>query len=196
MAVNRRTSASRTALAVLAVGALAAGTLATGGAAQAVQTAPVSGGPSGLTPSVASQHTFTVPKGATSYRTGTGAAGASIVRTAAQSQVDINCTLTATNPFRYWGGPFGGGVQGIASVSCTGTVQQISVTVGLYRYNSLVSSRTRSTYANHIGGATTEYPYSAGQYQTGAVGTVYFPAGYNPPSGSFPQVNSAIVTIL
>ncbi|MFH8616088.1 hypothetical protein ACH4E8_13580 [Streptomyces sp. NPDC017979] len=194
MAVNRRTSLSRSAAAVFAVGTMAAGTLAAGGTAQAAPAA--SGSSAGLAPSVAAQHTFTLPKGVTSYRTGTGAARTSIVRTPAQAQLNINCTLTASNPFRYWGGPYGGGVQGIASVSCTGAVQQISVTVGLYRYNSLVSVRTRSTYGNTIGGATTEYPYSAGQYQTGAVGTVYFPAGYNPPSGSFPQVNSAVVTIL
>ncbi|MEU9605632.1 hypothetical protein [Streptomyces sp. NPDC048057] len=193
MAVNRRTALSRTAAAVFAAGMMAAGTLASGGSAQAAPAA--SGGSAGLAPSVAAQQTFTLPKGVTSHRAGTGAASASIVRTPAQARSTINCTLTATNPFRYWGGPFGGGVQGIASVSCTGIVQQISVTVGLYRYNSLVSVRTRSSYGNTIGNATTEYPYSAGQYQTGAVATVYFPAGYNPPSGTFPQVNSAVVTI-
>ncbi|MGV9312146.1 hypothetical protein ACWDR0_08110 [Streptomyces sp. NPDC003691] len=191
MAANQRNSRLRTAVAVLSAGlTAAAGTLVGGSAAQA---AP--GGDGGGLAARAGQYTFTVPQGVTSYRTGAGAASAGIVRTAAQAQSAIDCTLTASNPFRYWGGPYGGGVQGLASVNCTGTVQQISVTVGLYRYGNLVSYRTRSTYGNYIGGATTEYPYSAGQYQTGAVGTVWFPAGYSPPSGSFPQTNSAVVTI-
>jgi hypothetical protein len=174
------------------VAALAAGGgLAAGPAAQA---APATAG--GLAPTVAAQHTFTIPAGAAGAEVTAGAARANVVRTpqVAAGQA-IDCTLTVHNPFRYYGGPYGGGVEGLASVSCTNVVQRIDVTVGLYKNGSLVSYRTRTTYSSLQGGADTEYPYSSGNYQTGAVANIVFPAGYSPPSGSIPQVNSPVVYI-
>jgi len=46
-----------------------------------------------------------------------------------------NCTITADNPFMYSGEPYGEGVEGLASVSCTGYVYAIEVDAEIYNDN-------------------------------------------------------------
>ncbi|MFE7135395.1 hypothetical protein ACFVIM_31500 [Streptomyces sp. NPDC057638] len=183
MAVNRRRSLTRSAVGTLAVGMMAAvGAVATAPAAQA-QTAP-SGQIAKLAPSVSK--TFTLPKGVTTFKAQSGAAKATLVRDAKQAQLNITCTLYVYNPNVYFGQ-----VRGSAHISCTSAVKQISVTAGLYRNNWLQVTNTSGSTGLSYASVTAVLQYSYALYQTGGIGTIWFPPGYSPPFANFPQVNSA-----
>jgi hypothetical protein len=105
----------------------------------------------------------------------------------------VTCTLNPSNPFRYYGGPYGGGEEGLSSVQCSYTVTEIDTQVGLYRGTSLVAnSAVRTALSTNLDGADTEYPVSAGSYQTGAVAAVQFTDGY---VYNFPEAYSSVVSI-
>lgn len=104
----------------------------------------------------------------------------------------VNCTLTPSNPFRYYGSLYGGGEEGLANVQCSYTVSEIDVQVGLYRNGTLVAtSPVKQAYSTTQAGADTEYPVSPATYQTGAVAGVQFTDGYvySPPEAWSSTVN-------
>ncbi|AXX31598.1 hypothetical protein KCV87_34600 [Actinosynnema pretiosum subsp. pretiosum] len=103
-----------------------------------------------------------------------------------------SCTLTASNPNRWFGGS-GGGEQGIGSVSCTGGVVMpaIYVAVGLYRNGSLIASdqleKANSIVVNRVASAS---PHVSAAYETGALGAVLWP---DNTITEIPQIYSIVV---
>lgn len=103
-----------------------------------------------------------------------------------------SCTLTANNPFRYWGGS-GGGEQGIGSVNCSHVMQEMDLAVGLYRNGSLVAiGENYKVSAGFINAIATTSPHISATYYTGAVAAVRWPDG---TVTQFPQVNSASLSL-
>jgi hypothetical protein len=78
------------------------------------------------------------------------------------------CTVTAETPFEYYGGPYGGGEEGIAEAQCTGTVYALEVIVALFLNGTEVSYNTNTEYSTASAAADTVYPLSAGEYKTEA----------------------------
>ncbi|BBA96426.1 hypothetical protein RVR_1718 [Actinacidiphila reveromycinica] len=101
----------------------------------------------------------------------------------------ITCTLTASDPLRYYGGAYpGGGVEAIGSVQCNNLVNTIAVQVALVKNSSVVARSTvRYSYSTNLGGQTTDTPHGAGTYITAAVTGITFPDGYYWAS---PEVDS------
>jgi hypothetical protein len=94
--------------------------------------------------------------------------------------VAITCTVSASNPFRFYGGPFPypSGVEGLAHVTCSNVVNSIDLLVVLFRGTTAVASNERVSYSTLQAAADTEYQYSAGwTWQTGAQAAVAFPDG-------------------
>ncbi len=105
----------------------------------------------------------------------------------------VTCTLNPSNPFRYYGGPYGGGEEGLSSVQCSYTTTEIDHQVGLYKGTTLVAaSAVRSVYSGYLNTVDTEYPVSPGSYQTGSVAAVQFTDGY---VYNFPEAYSSVVSI-
>lgn len=190
MTSKRNHLATRSALGAAAVAALtAAGTLV---AVPAAQAAPQP---------QAAQHagtstTFTIPPGVSTYRAGTASAHVTVTRSPSVSPaVTITCTVTASNPFRFYGGPFPypSGVEGIAHVTCDNVVNSIDLLVVLFKGTTALSSNERVAYSTLTAAADTEYAYSPGSYQTGAIASVTFPDG---SSGTSSPAYSAVTTIL
>lgn len=141
----------------------------------------------------AQSSTFTIPAGKHSVTATAGGASVTAVRSALVSpNTAVTCTLTVSAPFRYYGGTYGGGEEGLASVSCTGQVSQLQVTVGLYYYGNLATYSTRTWNNVFQGGADTEYPVQSGQWQTGALSNITWADG---SAGGIPENYSAIVTL-
>ncbi|MBM9503307.1 hypothetical protein [Actinacidiphila acididurans] len=118
--------------------------------------------------------TFTIPAGVAGLSSASHGMRFTVTKTAAQLPQDISCTITANNPFRYYGGPYGGGEEGLAQVQCTAAVYAIVVEADLFRNGVDVASNVRTSYATSLGGVDVEYPVSAGSYQTAAVTDVYW----------------------
>nr|MDT0657143.1 hypothetical protein [Micromonospora sp. DSM 115978] len=99
------------------------------------------------------------------------------------TQAVITCTLRAHNPHKSTHVP--GTINVVANWSCTAPVASLSLTVILWRnVSTRVStgsgSSTGRNYAqgNAYGGCT------SGTYDGTTAGSVVFPAGYVPPTGS------------
>jgi hypothetical protein len=77
--------------------------------------------------------------------------------------------VTPETPFEYYGGPYGGGEEGIAEAECTGgTVYALEVIVALFLNGTEVSYNTNTEYVTASASADTIYPLSAGDYKTEA----------------------------
>ncbi|AUY52657.1 hypothetical protein [Streptomyces sp. CB01881] len=105
----------------------------------------------------------------------------------------INCTVTPSTPFRYYGGPYGGGEEGLASVSCTAPVYKIQLGVALYYNGSQVTYNSTTVYNALSSSADTEYPLNHGTYQTGAQATITTAYGGTPVTS--PVYGSSTVTL-
>ncbi|WP_329172893.1 hypothetical protein [Streptomyces sp. NBC_01477] len=191
MSPKRRHLATRSALSAATVAALmAAGTLAAVPAAEA--SAPQA---------AAAQHTgtsttFVIPPYVSTYRAGTGSTRVTVTRSPSVSPaITITCNVIASNPFRFYGGPFPypSGIEGLAHVSCDNVVNSIDLLVVLFRGTTALSSNERVTYSTLTAAADTEYVYSSGSYRTGAIAAVAFPDG---TSGTSDPAYSAVTTIL
>ncbi len=92
--------------------------------------------------------------------------------------VTITCTLPAPpNPFEFFGGPSGGGEEGIANISCTGTVYEIQIVVGLFLNGTEVSANSNTVFSTTTASADTTYPLSSGNYETCAIAQVTWTFG-------------------
>ncbi|WP_043465680.1 hypothetical protein [Kitasatospora sp. MBT66] len=105
----------------------------------------------------------------------------------------IDCTVTPSTPFRYYGGPYGGGEEGLASVECSALVYKIQVDVALYYNGSQVTYNSRTAYNALNATADTEYPLKQGSYQTGARATITTVLGGTPVTS--PIYGSASVNL-
>jgi hypothetical protein len=84
-------------------------------------------------------------------------------------QTATSCTVTPSAPFEYYGGPYGGGEDGVAEATCTGgTVYALEVIVALFLNGTEVSYNTNTDYVAVTASANTDYPLSAGDYTTEA----------------------------
>ncbi|MFC8450225.1 hypothetical protein [Kitasatospora sp. NPDC057223] len=105
----------------------------------------------------------------------------------------IDCTVTPSAPFRYYGGPYGGGEEGFASVSCSAPVYKIELGVALFYRGAQVTYNSNTVYNALSASADTEYPVNPGNYQTGAQATIT--TVYGGASVTSPVYGSAIVTL-
>ncbi|SCF04026.1 hypothetical protein GA0070558_12239 [Micromonospora haikouensis] len=128
--------------------------------------------------------------GTATYSAKSTAVRGPIVATAKVGALDITCTLTPSKPFVYYGGPYGGGEEGIATVRCTQPVYAIQVEVALFRYSSQVTYNTHTTYSTTTASADTEYPRMSGEYRTGA--DAYITWTYGGPTSFIPLTFSEI----
>ncbi|MGX7826017.1 hypothetical protein ACTG9Q_13075 [Actinokineospora sp. 24-640] len=118
--------------------------------------------------------------------------GASVQASSVVTRGVWSCTLTASNPFRYWGGS-GGGEQGIGSVNCSHVMQEMDLAVGLYRNGSLVAvGENYKVSAAFINAIATTSPHISATYYTGAVAAVRWPDG---TVTQIPQVNSISLSL-
>jgi hypothetical protein len=121
-------------------------------------------------PPTAGRTVLVVPAGATV----TATAGGSHVRIVGSPTVTATCNVSPSTPFRYYGGPYGGGEEGIAQIFCNAVVSELFIEVALF-----TGSGTQLTYNSNTAysvaqiTADTEYPVAAGYYFTGADGTQY-----------------------
>lgn len=167
-----------------AVAGAAALTLTGGPAAQAA--APSAG----LHATVAAHHapsatgpasrTFTIPAGTATYSSSGRGGHVAVTKTPAQVAQTVTCTINVSTPLRYYGGPYGGGEEGLANVQCTAAVYAIVVEVDLFRNGVDVASNVNTVYGGYLAGVDTEYPVSPGSYQAAAVTDVYWstPSSY------------------
>ncbi|MGW5353187.1 hypothetical protein ACWERV_22090 [Streptomyces sp. NPDC004031] len=127
--------------------------------------------------------TFSIPPGVTTYQATAGGAHVTVTRSPEVSPaVTINCQVTASSPFRFYGGPVhypsGSGVEGLAHTTCDQVVNTIDLLVVLFRSTTAVASNETFTYSTLQGAADTEYAYTPGwTWQTGAQAAVTFPDG-------------------
>ncbi|MFI9643052.1 hypothetical protein ACIG87_23860 [Micromonospora sp. NPDC051925] len=105
----------------------------------------------------------TAPRSSNAYGT---LASTSVTGTV--GSISVTCTLTPSTPFVYYGGPYGGGEEGLASVQCTYPVYAIQVEVALFRYGTQITYNTRTAYSTTLATVDTEYPRTSGEYKTGA----------------------------
>jgi hypothetical protein len=90
-----------------------------------------------------------------------------ITHPAVRPQTATSCISTPETPFEYYGGPYGGGEEGIAEASCTGgTVYALEVIVALFLNGNEVSYNTNTVYVTSSASADAIYPLSAGDYTT------------------------------
>jgi hypothetical protein len=130
---------------------------------------------------IATRETFTLPAGTRSISASAGQAHVRIVRPADSPMITISCQLTVYDP-AYEGTT--NGEFGTANIECNLPVEEIYLVVALLEYSSVVSENANENYSSSSLSVVTTYGFSPGTYQTGAAGTVYFPAGYSPSSGS------------
>ncbi|MFF3853964.1 hypothetical protein [Micromonospora sp. NPDC002575] len=175
-----RTSWTLRAFAALSTIALSAAFLAVAGPSQAASSAANSRG-------------STLSAGTATYSTKATAARGPIVATAKVGALDITCTLTPSTPFVYYGGPYGGGEEGIATVRCTQPVYAIQVEVALFRYGTQVTYNTHTSYSTTTASADTEYPRASGEYRTGA--DAYITWTYGGSTSFIPLTFSAIANL-
>ncbi|WP_447003696.1 hypothetical protein ACRAKI_29185 [Saccharothrix isguenensis] len=103
-----------------------------------------------------------------------------------------SCTLTVSNPGRWYGGS-GGGVQGPGWLNCSHVMPQMEIFVGVVRNNTLVAVATdygRSTIQVNTNASVS--PYVRATYFMAAVGTVEWPDGLIT---EFPELHSPLFTI-
>jgi len=136
---------------------------------------------------------FTIPPGVTSFSSAIGGMHFTVTKSAAQAPLTVSCYATASNPFRYYGGPYGGGVEGLSHVFCSTVVYAIQTDVYLLRNGVQVASNYSIVYSSTTGAADTEVPYSSGTYTTAADG--YYVPTYGGSAYSVPLVFSPSVYI-
>jgi hypothetical protein len=107
--------------------------------------------------------------------------------------LNVSCTPNVSAPFRYYGGPFGGGVEGFAGLTCTQPVYEIQTVVALDRGTQQVAINSHTIYSTTTGSADTEAPLVAGQYTTLAQYTVTVSYGASPTTS--PVYQSSTVTL-
>jgi hypothetical protein len=93
-------------------------------------------------------------------------------RGAAAAPQSVSCTVNPSTPFRYYGGPYGGGEEGLAQVSCSAPVYEIQLAVALFSGSTQLTYHSTTAYGTTSSGADTEYPVAAGSYQTAAQATI------------------------
>ncbi|MEV6707433.1 hypothetical protein [Micromonospora wenchangensis] len=168
-----RTSGKPRALAALVAIAVSAALLAVAGPTQA---APRTAGADAAQPAAGSSATggaragrlAPLSTGATGVSAGSAGTLASTSVTGTVGSITVTCTLTPSTPFVYYGGPYGGGEEGLAAVQCTYPVYAIQVEVALFRYGTQVTYNTKTAYSTVLGNVDTEYPRYTGEYKTGA----------------------------
>jgi hypothetical protein len=167
------------------VAAVAAATVATAGIAAASPASMAVHHATVTARHIAIQRTFAVPAGSGSVTVSAGSAHAMVTRNPdASPDITISCTLTVFNPLFYSGEPYGEGVEGTAEIECTGVVSELYIEVGLFYQGTLVSETYNENYDTTLVSDGAEYPYAEGYYETAAIGTVYYPAGYSPSTGN------------
>ena len=169
-------------LAYKVLGGAAAATLAAGALTALGPTAEAA---TPQAPHGSSQTVLVIPAGG-HVTTSVGSARVGVV---GAPTATATCTLTVTTPFRYYGGPYGGGEEGLASIQCNLAVTQLFIEVGLFRNGTQVTYNSKNNYSNSFINVDTEYPVSAGSYYTGADGTQYS----NGTSSSVPYATSPTV---
>ncbi|MEV4842522.1 hypothetical protein AB0K20_04775 [Micromonospora matsumotoense] len=168
-----RLSGKPRALAALVAIAVSAALLAV---ASPTQAAPRAAGADAAKPSAGSSATggatagrlAPLSAGATGPSAGSYGTLASTSVTGTVGSITVTCTLTPSTPFVYYGGPYGGGEEGLATVRCTYPVYAAQVEVALFRYGTQVTYNTYTNYSTTTTTADTEYPRSSGEYKTGA----------------------------
>jgi hypothetical protein len=122
----------------------------------------------------AASRTFTIPAGTATFSSAGHGTHVTVTKTPAQVPQTVTCTLTVNTPFRYYGGPYGGGEEALAQVQCTGAVYEIAVEVDLFKNGVDVAYNVKTVYSSYLAGVDTEYPVSPGTYQAGAISDVYW----------------------
>ena len=87
------------------------------------------------------------------------------VATVARPQT-LSCSVSAQVPFEYYGGPYGGGEDAVASTTCSPSVYSLEVEVAMMLNGSEVSYNSNTTYATVQTSANTDYPLVPGDYAT------------------------------
>lgn len=135
--------------------------------------------------------TIVLPAGVTSARVESGSARATVTRTPQTAQANLTCTLTSTTPIHS-----STIVYAAASISCTAPVAALTMTANLYRNGVLVKAGDlMETWSAKMLSANAYIAYIPGSYQTGAQGTVTYPAGYNPPGGTLNTTYSPVANL-
>ena len=158
--LNRKT------LAAAAVAALGTALALPGASAQAA-TAPAAAGPAALLSGA--QHP--VAPGSFTFAGRDAKTGAPLA---------VTCTPNLVPPFRYYGGLYGGGVEALASLTCTQPIWEIQTVVALDRYTTQVAANSHTVYSTTTGSADTEAPLVYGQYYTLAQYTIVVAYGGAP----------------
>ena len=107
----------------------------------------------------------------------------------ADLQQVITCTLTVHNPHKSSHVP--GTIEVTSQVQCTAPVAKIVQKLGLYRTH-LVGWNSDSNTGVAVHKIKTTAPCLNGSYDALGLATVYFPPGYNPPSGSLGAWSPAV----
>ncbi|XVS63084.1 hypothetical protein ACQPYE_33235 [Actinosynnema sp. CA-299493] len=103
-----------------------------------------------------------------------------------------SCTLTVSNPGRWYGGS-GGGVQGPGWLNCSHVMLQLEVIVGVVRNNTLVAvASDYDTSTIQVNTNASVSPYVRATYFMAAVGAVEWPDGVIT---EFPELQSPSFTI-
>lgn len=179
--LRARFAARVTALLVALAAMLA--TLFAASSAQA-QTAPSATAVPGLS------RTLAAPAHNAAVRSGAGSGQFTLVR----PDITITCTLNVQNPHN--SSHVAGTVNVVATITCDAPVSALAINVGLYFNGALVASSGPVTNAGSAfiqGNAAV--PCANGTYTGGATGAVIFPAGFSPPSGTWPEVFGNTVSI-
>lgn len=165
------------ALISLAVAGLTAAAVASGAAAQG---AAAPGAQIQMAPRIASQHTFTVPAGTSTF-SAPGGSFRVVTSPSISPRTTITCTLTVGIPV-YENNVEG--VYGTASVSCSAPVEQLYIITAIYFDGSLAAETYGETSPGESSmSKTTSYNGGEGYYTTGADAEIWYPSGYSPSTG-------------
>jgi hypothetical protein len=124
---------------------------------------------------------------ASSYKSGAVAKSGAVVNLKSVGPSTITCTAKANDP--HDSSHVGGTVNFVGSISCTAPVASLKMTLYLYWDGYLQASKTKSnagyaSISNNVAAACT-----SGGWQGTTYGTVTFPAGYTPHSGTVSDSN-------
>lgn len=170
-------------VAIMAVSAFAMASFAV-----ATAQVPAWAGQAPMAPTVASParmmvKTVRLPAGTTVARIGMGAVRATVIKSDDDA---ISCELVVEIPHHLRGGLGGGDVSVLGSLSCTGTVAELSIDVALYHDDALVTQSSSTEFGVQAIDATAIVGCGDdGDYEGGVTGYVQYPTGYDPPSSDF-----------
>lgn len=115
----------------------------------------------------------------------------SVARDARGIHQTITCTITVQNPHKSSHVP--GTINVISRVQCTAPVAGIASALGLYwNYSTLVSSNSATNTGVAALQINTTTPCVNGTYDALGLATIFFPAGYTPPTGDIGAWSSAV----